>query len=100
MADQQNAVQVAAQVLQLLDHDLPALAVEAAEPLVDNHTFNRPVLPAGVLADSQRQTNGDAELLTAAQERDVDRRPAGDAVERLQFERLFGRTLLVGDELQ
>src|SRR5262249_15832511 len=34
---QQDALQVAAQVVQLLDHDLPAVAVQATEPLIDNN---------------------------------------------------------------
>src|SRR5258708_18763828 len=69
---EQDAVQMAAEVLQFLDHHLPAVAVEAAEALVNNHRFDRTVLAAGVLADAQGQTNGDAEPLAAAEERDVD----------------------------
>ena len=55
VAHQQDAVQVPAEVLQLLDHHLPAGAVEAAEALVDDDALDRPVLPARVLADAQRQ---------------------------------------------
>src|SRR5206468_3707122 len=74
--DQQDAMQVPTEVLQLLDHHLPALAVQAAEALVDDHRLDRPVLPAGVLADAQRQADRDAEALAAAEERDVDRAAA------------------------
>src|SRR5262249_14548121 len=47
---EQDATQMIAQILQLLDHHLPPLLVQAAEPLVDDDRLDRPVLPAGVLA--------------------------------------------------
>src|SRR5262245_22839049 len=90
MRHEQDATHLAAEVLQFLDHDLPALAVEAAETLVDDDRLDWPMLPAGVLADTQSEADGDAELLTAAEEGDVDWLLAGDAVVRFQFER-FGR---------
>src|SRR5260370_35990326 len=74
---QQDAAHLAAQVLQLLDHYLPPLAVEAAEAFVDDDRLDGPVLPAGVLADAERQADGHAELLTAAQELHIDRLVAG-----------------------
>src|SRR4051794_3292858 len=61
VTDEQNALQVPAEVVQLLNHHLPAVAVEAAEPLVDDHRLDRPVLPAGVLADAERETHSHAE---------------------------------------
>ena len=83
---------MAAQVLQLLDHHLSALAVEAAEALVDDDALDGPVPSACVLADAQRQADGDAELLAAREEGDVDRAFAGGAVERLEVERLLLKT--------
>ncbi len=79
--------------MQLLDHHLPDVAIEAAEALVDDHRLERPMLPTRVAADAERQAHGDAELLAAAEERDVDRLLAGDAVERLQLKRLRGDPL-------
>src|SRR5947199_3886 len=70
---QQDAPHLAPQVLQLLDHHLPALVVQTPEALVDDHRLDRPVLPAGVLADAQGQAHRHAELLAARQERHVDR---------------------------
>src|SRR5882762_8570082 len=67
MRDEQDATHLAAQVLQFLDHHLAALAVEAAETLVDDDRLDWPVLPAGVLPDPQRQADGHAELLAAAE---------------------------------
>src|SRR5688500_9031122 len=55
VTDQENALQVPAEVLEFLDHHLPAVAVQAAEPLVDDDRLDRPVLPAGVLADAERE---------------------------------------------
>src|SRR5690242_6617001 len=63
MRDEQDAAHLAAQVLQFLDHHLPALTVQAAEALVDDDGLDGPMLPAGVLADTQRQADSDAELL-------------------------------------
>jgi hypothetical protein len=49
MWNEENAL--TSQVLQFLDHHLPALAIETAETFVDDDGFDRPMLPAGVLAD-------------------------------------------------
>src|SRR5262249_39477241 len=68
VGDEQDTAEVATQVLQLLDHGLPAFPVQAAEPLVDDDRFDRPAVPAGVLADAQSEAHGDAEALTAAQQ--------------------------------
>ena len=73
MRHQHDAAQLAAQVLQFLDHRLPPILVETAKSFIDDHRFNRTMLPAGVLTNAQRQADGDAELLAAAQEGDVDR---------------------------
>ena len=50
-------------VLQFLDHNLPGLAVEAAEALVDDDRLNGAVLPAGVRADAQSQAHSHAKFL-------------------------------------
>src|SRR4029079_16406343 len=53
VAYEQDALQVAAEVLQFLDHHLPAIAVQAAEALIDDDALDRPVLLARVLADAE-----------------------------------------------
>ncbi len=90
MRYQQNATHLIAQILQFLDHHLSAVTVEAAETLIDDDRFNRPMLTAGVLADAERQAHRHAELLAAAQEGHVDRPFTRFAVVRLQFQRLAG----------
>jgi len=86
MGHEKDAAHLRAQVLQLLNHDLPALAIQTSEPLVDNDRFDGPMLPAGVLAQAERETDGNAEFLAAAQEGDVDRSLAGDAIVRFQLQ--------------
>src|SRR5207237_627144 len=93
MRHEENAAQLAAQVLQLLYHHLPSLAIQTAEALVDDDGLNRPMLPAGVLAQSQRQADRNAKTLTAAEEGDVDRRRCRHAVVRLQLQRLVGTAI-------
>src|SRR5262245_48944112 len=46
---QQDAAQLPAQVLQLLDHHLSAVAVQTPKALIDDDRLNRPMLAAGVL---------------------------------------------------
>src|SRR4051794_14485811 len=67
--DQQDAAELAAEVVQLVDHGAAVVAVEAAEALIDDDRLDRPVLPAGVLANPERQPDRHAEALAAAEER-------------------------------
>src|SRR5262249_48946240 len=72
MRHEQDAAHLPAQVLKFLDHDLPTLAIEAAKALVNDHRFDRPMLPTGVLSDAQGQADCNAELLTSAEESHID----------------------------
>src|SRR4051812_36808174 len=98
VADQQDALQLAAEVLQLLDHAEAADAVEAAEALVDDDALDGAVLATGVLADAQREADRDAELLAAAEEGHEDRRRPAGAVDALEFERLAIAAVVVADD--
>src|SRR5262249_38750660 len=85
---EQDAAQLPAQVLQFLNHHLPPEAIQTAEPFINNHRFDGPMLPAGVLPDAERQTHRHAEFLTSGEEGDVDRLVAGNAVMPLPVTRL------------
>src|SRR6185437_12574722 len=101
MGNEQDGLQVAAEILQFLDHHLSAGAIEAAEPFVDDDAFDGPELAAGVLADAEGERHGDAEALAAADEGDVDGGSAGGPVGTLQIERLVGaRAVVAADDLQ
>src|SRR5262245_26298692 len=92
---QQDAPQLAAQVLQLLNHHLTPLTIQTAKTLVDDDRLDWPVLPARILSQTQRQADRHAETLRAAQERHVDRRLSRAAVVGLQFQRLVCRVAVV-----
>ena len=86
MRYQQDALEMAAKVLQFLDHHLPAVAIQAAKTLINDDGLNAPMLPAGVLADPQRQADRNAKSLTAAQESNIDGAVAGGAIVCFEFE--------------
>jgi hypothetical protein len=52
MRHQQNAAHMSPEVLQFLDHHLPALTVKATEAFIDDNGLDRPVLMARILADA------------------------------------------------
>ncbi len=88
MRDQDDAVERRLQGVQLVDHLAPALAVEAAEALVDDHRLDAAAALPRVAADREREAHGDAEPLAAAQERDRDRVAARLVVEGHEVEGL------------
>ena len=50
---QHNALELAAEVLKFLDHDLAIGGIQATKAFVDNHCLYWPARAAGVLADRQ-----------------------------------------------
>src|SRR5262249_51857715 len=66
MGHEQDAFQLAAQVVQFLNHGLSAFLVKTAESLIDYHRFDGPMLFARVLAQAQGQADRDSEPLAAA----------------------------------
>ena len=100
VAHEQNALQMASEVVQLLNHHLPAIAIEAAEAFVDDDALDWPMLLARVLPDAQSQRDRDTKTLAAAQESHVDRGPTGDAIGALQLQGLLGAPFIAGNELQ
>ena len=90
----QNATDVAAEVAQFLNHDLASLTIEAAEALVDDHRFDRSMLTAGVLADAERQADGDTKSLAAAEESGGNGIGAGGVVKRFELQGFFEAAVL------
>src|SRR5262249_22363334 len=92
---QQDAPQLAAQVLQLLNHHLTPLTIQTAKTLVDDDRLDWPVLPARILSHTHRPADRHAETLRAAQERSVDRPRFGAGVVGRQSQRLVSRVAVV-----
>lgn len=97
MGDEDDSVQVGAEVVEFLDHGLTVVGVEAAEAFVDDDAAHGAVVVAGVLADGEREGHGDAESLAAAEKRGVDGRGRSVGVGG-QIQGAFGR--LVGGDAQ
>src|SRR5579884_2994763 len=93
MRYQKDTAHLTAKILQFLNHNLSALTIKTSEAFVDDNRFDGPMLPAGVLANAQSETDGDAEFLAAAEESDVDRPVSRNAIVRFQLERLAGVAL-------
>jgi hypothetical protein len=67
MRDEQNPLQMVAQILKLLYHDLPVQRVKTSESLIDDDCLHGPSVSTGVLPDGERQGDGHAKPLTATQ---------------------------------